>query len=199
MKMSKRILSSLMAILMIVSVCSVGFTANAAKVTLEVVDTEKTIDRPVVNFTCTEVTRVASAVNSVEPGNVVVKSTPSGVPELSGSYASQAYAGETPVATTVNFTTPTIGVTVTGVSCNNPDVVLSALSYNNGKYTATIESGTITPAEDGTYKPLVFTVDYAWSDGNTYQEKCVSYVEGIATGGVYAESQEVCMYRLQQV
>ena len=189
MKMSKRILSSLMAILMIVSVCSVGFTANAAKVTLEEIDTKTTIARPVVSFTCTEITRVAMAVNSVEPGNVIVKSTPSGVPELSGSYVDLAYAGETPVGTTIVFSNKTTGVQVIGFSCNNPDVVVSPLTLSGSNYVATIESGTVTPAEDGTYKPLVFTVDYEYIDGRTYQEKCVSYVESVATGGSYGELQ----------
>lgn len=147
------------------------------------------LPHPRAKLTCTEVTRVAKAVNSVEPGNVIVKATPSGVPELSGAYASQAYAGEIPTATKIVFTASTIGITVIGVSCNNENVVLSPVKYINGKYTFTIESGTVTPNEDGTYNPLVFTVDYTWSDGNQYQEKCVSYVEPIVTGGSYVESQ----------
>ncbi len=183
MKASKRFLSSILTIFMIFSVCSVGITA--ADVSLEEIVPEP-IACPVVKFSCTEVTRVAKGVNSVEPGNVVVKSTPSGVPELSGLYVAQAYAGETPVATTITFTSPTIGVQIRGISCNNEGVVLSPISYSNGSYITTIESGIIEPNEDGTYNPLVFTVDYTWTDGNTYQEKCVSYVEGIATGGSYA-------------
>ena len=192
MKMSKRILSSILAILMVVSVCSVGFTANAADVSsgakLEEIVLEP-IARPVVEFTCTEVTRVAAAVNSVEPGETIVKATPSGVPELSGAYAAQAYAGETPVKTTITFTSPTVGVQVNGISCNNENVVLSDVNYVNGKYTVTVESGTVAKNTDGTYNPLVFTVDYTWTDGNQYQEKCVSYVEPIVTGGSYVEAQ----------
>ncbi len=193
MKMSKRILSSVLAILMVVSVCSVGFTVNAVDDPSESILDEivlEPIARPQVEFYCTDITYVAAAANSLEPGSTIVKATPSGVPELSGSYAAQAYAGETPAATRVTFVTPTVGISITGFSCNNETVEMSALQYvAGGTYYADIISGTVTPNTDGTYPALIFTIDYTWTDGNTYQEKCVSYVEPVKNGGSYVEAQ----------
>ncbi len=183
MKASKRILSMVLVILMVFSVCSSGLTALATDgVTLEEVKLEP-IARPKVEFTCTPVTRVAKAVNSAEKGNVIVKATPSGVPELSGPHAAEAYAGETPVATEIVFYSPTSGVSVTGFSCNNSTVSFSDIKFeNSGKYTIYVENGTANVGD-----ALVFTVDYTWTDGNVYQEKCVSYVEDISTGGSFVE------------
>ena len=187
MKPTKRIFSSVMALLMIFSVFSVGFTSVSAEVEdfFEEIVIEPIV-RPDVDFTCTPITRVAKAANSMEPGNKIVKATPSGVPELSGTYAKQAYAGETPSATKITFQSKTEGIVVNGITCNNSTVKLSNLAYNssNGTYTCEITSGT---AEAGS--ALVFTIDYSWTDGNAYQEKCVSYVEGIANGGSFAEAK----------
>ena len=188
MKMTKRILSSLMVVLMVFSVVSTGFTANAVESSgafLEEIVLEP-IARPDVTFTVTPVTRVALAANSLEPGTAIVKATPSGVPELSGSYAAQAYAGETPAATKIEFQSNTIGVTPKGISCSNESVVLSDLNYNGstGTYSCEIVSGT---AEAGS--AITFTIDYEWTDGNAYQEKCVTFVEKIANGGSYVEAQ----------
>ena len=190
MKTTKRIFSSIMAIIMVFSVFSVGFTAFAVEsngangVYLDEIVLEP-ITRPVVDFYCTPVTRVAKAANSMEPGNQIVKATPSGVPELSGPYAQQAYAGETPEASKVYLYTKTAGITPDNVSikCDNESVTLSAMKVDSatGAYCCEITGGT---AEAGSR--LTFTVDYKWIDGNEYQEKCVSYVENIATGGSYA-------------
>ncbi|MBE6783819.1 MAG: hypothetical protein E7536_07380 [Ruminococcaceae bacterium] len=188
MKMTKRILSSVMVLLMVLSVVSTGFTAFAVESNeafLEEIVLEP-IARPDVTFTVTPVTRVALAANSLEPGTAIVKATPSGVPELSGSYAAQAYAGETPIATKIEFQSNTIGVTPKGISCSNDSVVLSDLNYNGstGTYSCEIVSGT---AEAGS--AITFTIDYEWTDGNSYQEKCVTFVEKIANGGSYVEAQ----------
>ena len=81
MKMTKRILSSLMVVLMVLSVVSTGFTAFAVDSNgafLEEIVLEP-IARPDVTFTVTPVTRVALAANSMEPGTAIVKATPSGV------------------------------------------------------------------------------------------------------------------------
>ncbi len=188
MKLTKRIFSSVMALLIAFSVFSVGFTtvASAEDGAFFEEIVLKPIDRPVVSFSCTTITRVAKAANSMEPGNKIVKATPSGVPELSGSYASQAYAGETPSATKITFKAESADVTPTKISCSNESVVLSDLAYNNstGAYTCEVKSGA---ADAGS--AIVFTIDYTWTDGNTYQEKCVTFVEGIANGGSFAEAK----------
>ncbi len=187
MKMTKRILSSLMALVMVFSVLTVGFTANAVDsngVYLDEIVLEP-IKRPDVDFFCTTVTRVAKGANSMEPGNQIVKATPSGVPELSGPYAAQAYAGEEPSATKVYLLTKTAGITPESISirCDNESVTFSPIKIDSatGAYCCEITGGT---AEAGS--ALTFTADYTWTDGNSYQEKCVSYVENIATGGAYS-------------
>ena len=192
MKTSKRILSSILAIVMLFSVCSTGFSVSAVSSNGVVLDEVKMepIKRPSVDFFCTTVTRVAKSADSVEPGNQIVKATPSGVPELSGAYASQAYAGETPQGTRVYFRTNTAGITPETISikCDNESVVFSEMKVDTatGAYCCEIISGT---AEVGS--KLTFTADYTWTDGNSYQEKCVSYVENIATGGSYAYAELV--------
>ena len=187
MKTSKRILSSILALVMLFSVCSTGFSVSAVEsngVVLDEIEL-KPITRPDVDFFCTTVTRVAKEANSVEPGNQIVKATPSGIPELSGAYAQQAYAGETPEATKVYLLTNTAGITPESISikCDNESVTFSPIKIDSatGAYCCEITGGTATA---GT--ALTFTADYTWTDGNSYQEKCVSFVENIATGGSYA-------------
>ncbi len=185
MKKGKRILSSFMALIMVLSVFSIGFTAFAVEsngsILKEIVLAPT--PRPQVQFYCTDVTRVAEGPNSMNPGKQIVKATPSGVPELAGDHAAQAYAGETPAATRITFVSPTAGVSITKFSCDNPTVTFSDTSFTApGTYTVDVTGGT---AEPGT--AITFTIDYTWTDGNTYQEKCVSYVENIATGGAFAE------------
>ena len=188
MKTTKRILSSILALVMLFSLCSTGFSVSAVESNGAILDeiVLEPIARPDVTFTVTPVTRVALAANSLEPGNQIVKATPSGVPELSGSYAAQAYAGETPIATKIEFQSNTVGVTPKGITCSNESVVLSDLNYNGstGTYSCEIISGT---AEAGS--AITFTIDYEWTDGNSYQEKCVTFVEKIANGGSYVEAQ----------
>ncbi|MBP3329989.1 MAG: dockerin type I repeat-containing protein [Clostridia bacterium] len=185
MKISKRILSSIMALLMVMFVCSAGLTAFAVESNgsiLKEIVLEPT-PRPQVQFYCTEVTRVAKGANSMEPGNQIVKATPSGVPELSGDHVSQAYSGEIPAATRITFVSPTAGVSITKFSCDNSTVTFSDTAFTApGTYTIDVTGGTAEPGS-----AITFTIDYTWTDGNTYQEKCVTYVENIATGGAFAE------------
>ena len=183
--MCRKVLSLVIAVIMIMSVFNIGISSYAVESNgsiLKEIVLEPT-PRPQVQFYCTDVTRVAAEKNSMQPGNQIVKATPSGIPELSGEFASQAYAGETPEATRITFVTPTAGVSITRFSCDNSTVTFSDMSYiAPGTYLIDITGGT---AEAGT--ALTFTVDYTWTDGNTYQEKCVTYVENIATGGAFAE------------
>ncbi|MBP3329428.1 MAG: FIVAR domain-containing protein [Clostridia bacterium] len=184
MKKMKKVLSVLLVVVMTFSIFTSVISAETITPTGTVFKEIPTTpgERPTAEFFCTEVTRVAKGANSVEPGNVIVKATPSGVPELSGAYAAQAYAGETPSATKITFISATVGVTPVGLSCNNETVTFTDMQYDGstGTYSCEITGGTAQPGD-----ALVFTMDYKWTDGNEYQEKCVSYVEGIATGGVF--------------
>ncbi len=185
MKITRRILSIILVATLVFSIFSMNFSANALdSVSGSVFTPIPTTpgERPDVQFYCTEITRVAKAVNSVEPGTTIVKATPSGVPELSGAYASQAYAGETPTATKVTFVSNTVGVTPVLLWCDNETVKFSDMTYDGttGTYSVEITGGTADAGD-----ALTFTMDYKWTDGNEYQEKCVSYVENITTGGVF--------------
>ena len=185
MKNIKKIISMILITTMIIATLNVSFSANAIDSATGSVFTPIPTtpgERPDVEFYCTEITRVAKAVNSVEPGTTIVKATPSGVPELSGAYASQAYAGETPSATKITFTSKTVGVTPVSLWCDNETVTFSDMTYDGttGTYSVEITGGTASAGD-----ALTFTMDYKWTDGNEYQEKCVSYVEGITTGGVF--------------
>ncbi len=190
MKVTKKILSLILVSVMLISMFSTGLSVNAVESPTGTIFKPlptTPAERPAVQFYCTEVTYVAKAVNSVEPGTTIVKATPSGIPELSGTYAAQSYAGETPAATKITFVAKTIGITPTSLTCNNETIEFSDMIYNGatGEYTCEIISGTAVKYEDGTFEPLVFTMDYKWTDGNEYQEKCVSFVEDITTGGVF--------------
>ncbi len=182
MKISKRILCALLAFVMLFSVCSTGFTASAGTLSLllKPIDMEP-IERPRVEFYCTEVTRVASSANSLELGTNIVKATPSGVPEFDGAYSSQLYAGETPAATRITFKSSTTGISITKITSSNSTVSFSPIVYEPpGTYYIDIAGGNANPGD-----AITFTVDYTWTDGKTYQEKCVTYVENIVTGGSY--------------
>lgn len=156
------------------------------------------LNRPSASMTVTEVTRVAYSTNTMQPPvdnhSVIVKSTPSGIPYMTGTAASSAYAGETPVATTVSFTP---GVTLDSqptIQCNNTTVKLSSAAYSNGTYTWTVSSGTALAGST-----LVFTVTYDYSEvnsvtgktyKNTYQSRAVSYVESIETpAGIFSHTR----------
>ena len=145
----------------------------------------ETIERPVVKFYCTEVTRVAEAQYSTLPGVTIVKATPSGIPELSGKYVSQAYAGETPAATRITFETNAAGISIKKISASNSTIVFEPIQYAPPRtYYVDIKSGTAQVGE-----AITFTVDYEWTDGKIYQEKCVTYVESIVTGGSFVEME----------
>ena len=81
------------------------------------------IEVPDIHFSCSPITRVALEKDSMKAGTTIVKATPSGVPELSGDYVEQAYAGEVPVATQITFQSNDSNVVLKGISCNNASVI----------------------------------------------------------------------------
>ena len=137
MSKAKKIISMLLAVVMVLSVVPVS--AMAAPVINDPTVAGVTYSKPdiqTVSFTVdttatTEVIRVAAGTGtfSLADGTdtaqyTIVKATPSGIPENGGTYKNIAYAGETPEQATVRFTitgrtpteTPKVTPSVTGIS-----------------------------------------------------------------------------------
>ena len=133
---AKKIISMLLAVVMVVSVAPVSAMAAADANPVVQGVTYSTPDIKTQSYTIdttatTEVIRVAAAGGSFSLGDgtgaapyTIVSATPSGIPQNDGTYAHIAYAGETPVQPTVRFTIdgatlaedPTIVASVTGIS-----------------------------------------------------------------------------------
>lgn len=193
MKKCRKVLSLFIALTLILSslpitLGSSAFTASAAEV--RATDASLVLKRPVASVYVTDITRVAYAVNSMKQpsgsNSVIVKATPSGMPELNGTFSSAiAYAGETPVATQIAFTPGVELDSEPTISCSNTTVTLSNYSYSNGTYVWSVTGGTATVGTT-----LIFTITYKHTDSNavtgksytrTYNSYGVSYVEAIAT------------------
>lgn len=184
----KKILSCILAVALVLAVFPLGSVCSSATGSTSA-DASLVLNRPSASVIVTDITRVAYQTDSMKApsGNnsVIVKSTPSGMPYLSSTRNFLAYAGETPVATTIVFTPCVVLDEEPTLSCNNSTVKWSSYAYSNGTYTWTVTGGT---AVVGT--TLVFTVGYTYSDVNavtgktyshTYSTTGTSYVEAIAT------------------
>jgi len=189
MKKISKFLGIVLTIAIVIT--SLPFTAGQLSIKADAAssDSNLSLTRPSASVTVTEVTRVAYASNTMQPpsgsNSEIVKATPSGIPYMTGTYASRIYAGETPVATTVTFTPGVELDSDPTVSCSNTTVKMSSPVFSNGTYSWTILSGTamIDTA-------LIFTVSYNYSEVNaitgktyshSYQTRAISYVESIAT------------------
>lgn len=178
MRTRKRIISLLLTVIMIVSTISVGFASLAVSAAeLKEVELQQ-MERPTATIKASGMTRVSAGQNSCHIGNTIVKATPSGVQESNGVGTSLAYCGETPVATSISFTSE-YDVKDLAISCTegSTDLVLSEPVVDGNTTTWTIVSGTATA---GTY--LEFTATYKYN-GKEYASRCYSYVESIAQGG----------------
>lgn len=175
MRIGKKVLSVILAVLMVTSVLTVAFSVNAVE--LAPVELTK-MERPTATFTSSGMTRVSAGPGSFFNGNVIVKATPSGVPENNSTYSQLSYNGEVPVATSVTFST-TYDITDLVCVCTSDlgDVVLSEPVKDGNKTTWVVESGNATA---GSY--LEFSAAYKYKDRD-YSTKCYSYVDTIAQGG----------------
>ena len=135
---------------------------------------------PAISVSATKVARVASAANSLLPGSVLVKATPSGVPDLgTATYANAAYAGETPTWPSASIIFPAgispdaaTGVTITATTSGG-SVTMSSVSEDGQVYTASITGGTATAGNN-----IVYLISY-YIDGTNYTTYAYSYVESI--------------------
>ncbi len=186
----KKLISVFIAVALVFSSLPITFfNAGAAEPGDIAADSSLIIKRPMASLQVSDVTRVAYQRYSMRQptgsDSVIVKATPSGMPELSGNFVDAlAYAGETPVSTQITFTPGVELETPPTVSCNNTTVTFSDYVYSNGSYTWTVTGGT---AVVGT--TLLFDVAYSYTDynaitdkyyTNTYHSYGTTYMEAIA-------------------
>lgn len=194
MKNFKRFASLVVVLALIMSALPFAVTNSSAAPDVSA-NYSLSVRRPMAVVNVTEVTRVAYAVNSMKQpsgsNSVIVKATPSGIPELGGTFANSiAYAGETPIATQVTFTPGVELTSAPTISCSNTTVVMSDYVYSNGTYVWSVLSGTATVGTT-----LIFTVSYSYTDYNEitgreysrlYETHGTSYVEPISSpAGIY--------------
>ena len=178
---TKKIISMLLAIAMVLTVAPTSVLASAAgSVTYGNVTfaaNEFTVD----TSATTEVIRVANQVGSFSLGNAVVPATPSGIPQNSGTFASVGYGGETPANPKIRLTVTgaqldeTPKPTATGATLTIKDGVLVSSNSSTKTYTYEWEV-TAGTAEVGAN--VVFQIDYKIS-GKTYTTYAFSHVENI--------------------
>ena len=203
MRITKKALSILLAIAMLITAVPMSLTGFAADVNIgtetETANTAQsdTLIRPAVTLTATPVTRITSSLSNPMKGTAetgyTVAATPSGIPQTSYAYASAAYAGETPTATTIVFA-PGREVTDVGIVCSNASVQFNAATVANNVYTVTIQDG----ATASVGETLIFTVTYkyvytdsqtgkTYNSDKTFSTTCYSYVESVLEpAGIYS-------------
>jgi len=149
---------------------------------------------PLVSLDVTDVTRVgAPGDTNYGSGTTIKKSTLSGVPYITGTYASQCLAGETPVWPQIVFTS-SVQVTITSVTVTGGTVSPVLISGSLNSTTAAsweIRGGTATA---GSTLKIAVVYTYVWNNPytgttvtDTYTTYGYSYVENIIfPAGVWA-------------
>ncbi len=200
MAKSRRILSVLLAILMVLTIVPAGLIGTAGAVSDDEIGTSSVelsqsfLERPEITISSTAVIRTAAAANSQAAGTTIVKATASGLPELSGTRAAGFYAGETPQDPMVVFTTNKALKANPTITCSNANLTFTAASagaYADGVYTYSWKVA----GSSISVKQLNFEVGYTYeyTDANgkvvtkTYTAYTTSAVENVAQpGGIYA-------------
>ncbi len=188
MKKSKRVVSLLLSVLMLLSVLQTGFVAFAVDESGTVPNsTEANIlpDAGAVT-TSTQVVRVASGFYSYQPGTTIVPATPSGIPMMDGqdyddnSLANVGNIKEEASYPFVKITFADLPSDVPQITCINSksasNVVMSTATYNASEksYSWIIASGTANVGDT-----LKFKITYTYN-GKQYVSNAYSYVESIA-------------------
>ena len=185
MSKAKKIVSMLLAVLMVLTVAPVSMFASAAdpSYTYGDVSFSKTEFSVTTNGT-TDVIRIAANAGSFSvPASgqegVIVSATPSGIPSNSGTYKDVAYAGETPSQAKIMFaiTGVTLDATPTVTASNISGFTASAqtpvTSGDTTTYTWYITGGLAVKGAN-----VVFTITYRIK-GVAYQAYAYSHVEHI--------------------
>ena len=200
MAKSRRILSVVLAILMVLTMVPLGLFGTASAVSDGEISTSSIelsksfLERPEITISSTAVIRTAASANSQAAGTTIVKATASGLPELSGTRAEAFYAGETPQDPMVVFTTDKALKANPTITCSNANLTFTAASagaYADGVYTYSWKVA----GSSISVKQLNFEVGYTYeyTDANgkvvtkTYTAYTTSAVENVAQpGGIYA-------------
>ncbi len=173
MSKAKKIISMLLAVLMVLSVVPASVVAMAAPANETA--TFKAPDKSIVTFTTdtsetSEVIRVAGGEGMFTRGTTVVAATPSGIPKAdSGQFISVAYAGETPAFPQVSFK-------IKGVRPDKQPTIVSNLGSN---LTLVVEKSGVTGASADEYV-------YTWriTGGSATQGEVVTFTITYVIGGV---------------
>ena len=200
MAKSRRILSVLLAILMVLTIVPAGLIGTAGAVSDDEIGTSSVelsqsfLERLDITISSTAVIRTAEAANSQAAGTTIVKATASGLPELTGGKAEAFYAGETPQDPMVVFTTNKALKANPTITCSNANLTFTAASagaYADGVYTYSWKVA----GSSISVKQLNFEVGYTYeyTDANgkvvtkTYTAYTTSAVENVAQpGGISA-------------
>ena len=201
MAKSRRILSVLLAILMVLTIVPAGLIGTAGAVSDDEISTSSIelsksfLERPEITISSTAVIRTADAAKPQAAGTTIVKATASGLPELNGTRAEAFYAGETPQDPMVVFTTDKALKANPTITCSNANLSFTAASagaYADGVYTYSWKVA----GSSISVKQLNFEVGYTYeyTDANgkvvtkTYTAYTTSAVENVAQpGGIYAD------------
>ena len=183
MTISKRVLSVVLAVVMLLSI--VPMSAAAVEVsTGETLSANQTmVDDgtgreiiPMATVTAPDVVRVAASTGSMAKGSTIVSATPSGVPAISGNYTADAYAGETPSFGQITFSCDLSlanNKNVTIACTNNSSITFTQTQPNNNTWVWTISGGT---AAAGSYLDFEIGYAYTYTDRLTGKEVTNSYV-----------------------
>ena len=200
MAKSRRILSVLLAILMVLTMVPAGLIGTAGAVSDDEISTSSIelsksfLERPEITISSTAVIRTADAAKPQAAGTTIVKATASGLPELTGGKADAFYAGETPQDPMVVFTTDKALKANPTITCSNANLTFTAASagaYADGVYTYSWKVA----GSSISVKQLNFEVGYTYeyTDANgkvvtkTYTAYTTSAVENVAQpGGISA-------------
>ncbi len=201
MKKFKCSLSLLMALLIAYSCVSIGVVTAApiseqAKASSLLEFSTQAFRRPApeVTLDATDVIRVGEfGDDTMNSGTAIKKSTPSGVPFITGTYASQAYAGEIPEWPIVIFSSSqAVNITSVIVDGGSASLTLASGKTDDTLYAKwEILSGTATA---GSVMKITINYTYTWFNIYTgvdvtdnYSVSSYSYVENIIfPAGVWA-------------